>query len=174
MECIVNGVPPHMKLKQEEIQVQLVRRRPGQADAGATRKIEADAVQILSGTEKGVTPGTPIGMFVKNKDMRPHDYGDMSQILGSRTPTLTYQTPLTYQTRYGFRATSGGGRSSARETIERVAVGFMADKFLKERYGVEIVSWVSAVWGLVSRMTRLTRHDFSRACRRAHGAIPMT
>ena len=70
---------------------------------------------MCAGTEKGVTLGTPIGMFVKNKDMRPHDYGDMSQI-----PRPSH-ADFTYQMKYGFRASSGGGRSSARETIGRVA-----------------------------------------------------
>ncbi|KAJ1473785.1 chorismate synthase [Baffinella frigidus] len=141
--CIVDGVPPRMALTEDDIQVQLDRRRPGQKGAGSigTARNEADAVQILSG--KGVTLGTPIGMFVRNKDMRPHDYGEMSQV-----PRPSH-ADFTYQMKYGFRAASGGGRSSARETIGRVAAGAIAEKWLKEKYGVEIVSWVSGVGDIV-------------------------
>mmetsp|Transcript_69372 Transcript_69372/g.101668 ORF Transcript_69372/g.101668 Transcript_69372/m.101668 type:complete len:431 (-) Transcript_69372:55-1347(-) len=162
--CIVDGVPPRMQLTEEEIQIQLDRRRPGQAGAGAisTGRNEADAVQILSGTEKGVTLGTPIGMFVKNKDMRPHDYGDMSQI-----PRPSH-ADFTYQMKYGFRASSGGGRSSARETIGRVAAGAIAEKFLKQKYGVEIVSWVSAVGDLVLPDDKIDLTTLSREQVDAH------
>mmetsp|Transcript_8412 Transcript_8412/g.20938 ORF Transcript_8412/g.20938 Transcript_8412/m.20938 type:complete len:430 (-) Transcript_8412:150-1439(-) len=139
--CIVEGVPPRMLLTEEEIQVQLDRRRPGQSGAGSisTGRNEADAVSILSGTEKGLTLGTPIGMFVRNKDMRPHDYGEMSQV-----PRPSH-ADFTYQMKYGFRAASGGGRASARETIGRVAAGAIAEKWLKEKYNTEIVSWVNSV-----------------------------
>eukprot|EP00802_Teleaulax_amphioxeia_P012005 Tamp_12043.p1 GENE.Tamp_12043~~Tamp_12043.p1 ORF type:complete len:435 (-),score=133.30 Tamp_12043:550-1746(-) len=153
-----------MQLTEEEIQIQLDRRRPGQAGAGAisTGRNEADAVQILSGTEKGVTLGTPIGMFVKNKDMRPHDYGDMSQI-----PRPSH-ADFTYQMKYGFRASSGGGRSSARETIGRVAAGAIAEKFLKQKYGVEIVSWVSAVGDLTLPDEQIDLNTISREQVDAH------
>lgn len=100
-------------------------------------------MSILSGTEKGFTLGTPIGLFVRNKDMRPHDYGEMSQI--PRPSHADY----TYQMKYGFRAASGGGRASARETIGRVAAGAIAEKWLKEKYGVEIVAWVSSVGDII-------------------------
>lgn len=93
----------------------------------------------FTGTEKGITLGTPIGLFVRNKDMRPHDYGEMSQV-----PRPSH-ADFTYQLKYGFRAASGGGRASARETIGRVAAGAIAEKWLKERYNTELVSWVSSV-----------------------------
>ncbi len=134
---IVDGVPPGMKLTEEDIQPQLSRRRPGQS-ALATPRQEQDAVTILSGTENGITLGTPVAMFVANRDQRPVDYGEMANI-----PRPSH-ADFTYQAKYGIRASSGGGRSSARETIGRVAAGAIAEKWLRERYGIEIVAWVSA------------------------------
>ncbi|NOQ41005.1 MAG: chorismate synthase, partial [Desulfuromusa sp.] len=107
---VVDGVPPRMSLSAEDIQIQLDRRRPGGNKLGTERN-EADQVQILSGIENGLTLGTPIGMLVKNKDQRPGDYGSMSQV--PRPSHADY----TYQMKYGIHASSGGGRSSARETI---------------------------------------------------------
>ncbi len=135
---IVDGVPPLMPLEATDIQIQLDRRRPGGNKLGTERN-EADQVQILSGIENGLTLGTPIGMLVKNKDQRPGDYGSMNQI--PRPSHADY----TYQTKYGIQASSGGGRSSARETIGRVAAGAIAEKYLFLEYGIEIVAWVSSV-----------------------------
>lgn len=135
---VVDGCPPGLALTEADIQPQLTRRRPGQS-AISTPRQEEDQVMILSGTEQGITLGTPIGLLVKNKDQRPGDYKEMSQI--PRPSHADY----TYQMKYGVRASSGGGRSSARETIGRVAAGAIAEKFLKETFGVEIVAWVSAV-----------------------------
>lgn len=136
--AIVDGVPPGLALSEADMQGQLDRRRPGQSIVTTDRK-EQDAVQILSGTENGLTLGTPIGLLVKNRDQRPGDYKEMSQV-----PRPSH-ADFTYQMKYGVRASSGGGRSSARETIGRVAAGAIAEKVLFERYGIEIVSWVSAV-----------------------------
>lgn len=135
---VVDGVPPRMELSEEDIQRQLDRRRPGGNKLGTPRN-EADQVKILSGTEFGKTLGTPIGMLVNNKDQRPGDYGSMSQI--PRPSHADY----TYHAKYGTHASSGGGRSSARETIGRVAAGAIAEKWLREEYGIEIVAWVSGV-----------------------------
>jgi chorismate synthase len=136
--AIVDGCPPGMELVEADIQKQLSRRRPGQSDLSTPRQ-EADQVTIYSGTEFGKTLGTPIMLLVHNKDQRPHDYGEMSRI-----PRPSH-ADFTYQMKYGVRASSGGGRSSARETIGRVAAGTIAEKWLHETYGTEIVSWVSAV-----------------------------
>jgi chorismate synthase len=111
-----------------------------------------------AGTEKGITLGTPIGLFVRNKDMRPHDYGEMSQV-----PRPSH-ADFTYQMKYGFRAASGGGRASARETIGRVAAGAIAEKWLKEKYNTELVSWVSSVGDIVMdekhvNLDTITRDD---------------
>ncbi len=134
----VDGCPPGLALTEDDIQPQLSRRRPGQS-AIATPRNEADQVRILSGTENGVTLGTPIGLLVRNQDQRPGDYQDMR-----RVPRPSH-ADYSYQMKYGIRASSGGGRSSARETIGRVAAGAIADKFLQTAFGIEIVAWVQAV-----------------------------
>lgn len=134
----MDGVPPGMELTEEDIQPQLSRRRPGQSKLSTPRN-EADQVQIQSGTEFGKTLGTPIGMLVMNKDQRPNDYSETD--LYPRPSHADY----TYLQKYGIKASSGGGRSSARETIGRVAAGAIAEKFLKLANGVEIVAFVSGV-----------------------------
>jgi chorismate synthase len=135
---VVDGCPPRLPLTEEDIQPQLDRRRPGQSRLTTDRE-EADRVTILSGTENGITLGTPIALLIPNQDQRPVDYASLKQI--PRPSHADY----TYQIKYGIRSSSGGGRASARETIGRVAAGAVAEKFLYERYGVEIVAWVSAV-----------------------------
>jgi chorismate synthase len=135
---VIDGCPPGLSLSAEDIQPQLNRRRPGQS-ALSTDRQEADQVIILSGTENGKTLGTPVALQVANKDHRPKDYGNMRDI--PRPSHADY----TYQMKYGIRASSGGGRSSARETIGSVASGAVADKILKEKFNIEIVAWVSSV-----------------------------
>ena len=135
---VVDGWPPRLPLTETDIQPQLDRRRPGQSIVTTARK-EQDAVTILSGTENGMTLGTPIGLFVRNRDQRPGDYESMSRI-----PRPSH-ADFTYQMKYGIRAASGGGRSSARETIGRVAAGAIAEKILRMNYGTEFVSWVNSV-----------------------------
>jgi chorismate synthase len=135
---VIDGCPPGLALTEQDIQAQLDRRRPGQS-ALSTDRQEADQVVILSGTENGRTLGTPIALQVANKDQRPKDYGEMRDI--PRPSHADY----TYQMKYGIRASSGGGRASARETIGTVAAGAIAAKILKEKCNVEIVAWVSSV-----------------------------
>ena len=134
----MDGCPPGLELSEADIQPQLTRRRPGQS-ALSTPRDEKDRVQIHSGTERGYTLGTPISLQVKNEDQRPHDYGDMNTI-----PRPSH-ADFTYQEKYGIRASSGGGRSSARETIARVAAGAIAEKVLLLAHGIEIVAFVSSV-----------------------------
>ncbi|KAI5967401.1 ARO2 [Candida margitis] len=136
--CIVDGCPPGLKLTEDDIQPQLTRRRPGQSKLSTPRN-EADAVEIQSGTEKGVTLGSPIGMIVRNKDHRPGDYSETD--LYPRPSHADY----TYIQKYGLKSGSGGGRSSARETIGRVAAGAIAEKILHEVNNVEIVAFVSSI-----------------------------
>ena len=131
-----------MALTEADIQPQLTRRRPGQS-ALTTPRDEKDRVMIQSGTEFGITLGTPIGLMVKNEDQRPKDYGGSTMDMFPRPSHADY----TYQEKYGVRASSGGGRSSARETIARVAAGTIAEKYLALAYGVEIVAFVSSVGG---------------------------
>lgn len=151
--AVVDGCPPGIELCEADIQAQLDRRRPGQSKL-TTDRLETDQVSILSGVEQGKTLGTPIALFVPNKDQRPGDYKSMAPI--PRPSHADY----TYQVKYGIRASSGGGRSSARETIGRVAAGAIADKVLSKTYGIEIVAWVSAVADIQTPeidMTHITR-----------------
>lgn len=142
--AIVDGCPANLVLGEADIQPQLSRRRPGQSDM-TTPRDEADLVTILSGVENGKTLGTPIGLMVNNRDQRPGDYGEMSNV-----PRPSH-ADFTYQMKYGNRASSGGGRSSARETIGRVAAGAIAEKWLFEQFGTKIVSWVSSVGDIDAR-----------------------
>jgi chorismate synthase len=138
--CIVDNCPPGMPLTEADIQPQMTRRRPGQS-ALTTPRNEKDKVEIQSGTEFGVTLGTPIAMVVRNEDQRPKDYGGSTMDLYPRPSHADF----TYLEKYGVKASSGGGRSSARETIGRVAAGAIAEKYLTLAHSVEIVSWVSSV-----------------------------
>ncbi|GEQ67442.1 hypothetical protein JCM33374_g1107 [Metschnikowia sp. JCM 33374] len=140
--CIVDGCPPGLELTEADIQPQLSRRRPGQS-ALSTPRDEKDKVQIQSGTEHGRTLGSPIGMLVLNQDHRPKDYSETD--LYPRPSHADY----TYIQKYGVKSASGGGRSSARETIGRVAAGAIAEKVLQKANNVEIVAFVSSI-GAVS------------------------
>jgi len=142
--AIVDGCPANIALSEADIQPQLTRRRPGQSDM-TTPRDEADMVTILSGVENGKTMGTPIGLLVNNRDQRPGDYQEMSNV-----PRPSH-ADFTYQKKYGVRAASGGGRSSARETIGRVAAGAIAEKYLFEQFGTTITSWVSSVGEIDAR-----------------------
>jgi chorismate synthase len=135
---VVDGCPPRLKLTSADIQPDLDRRRPGQSRIVSPRK-EADTVQILSGLFNGKTLGTPICMWVKNEDARPDAYAEM------KTKFRPSHADYTYFAKYGIRNWQGGGRSSARETIGRVAAGAIAKKLLRERFGVEILAYVKQV-----------------------------
>jgi len=136
--AIIDGCPPGLQLSAQDVQTQLSRRRPGQSNL-TTPRDEKDLVHLQSGIEHGVTLGTPIGLLVKNEDQRPKDYSETD--LYPRPSHADY----TYLQKYGVKASSGGGRSSARETIGRVAAGAIAEKFLKQAHGIEIVAFVSSV-----------------------------
>jgi len=157
--AVVDGCPPRLPLTEADLQPQLDRRRPGQ-NALTTDRQEADRVEILSGVQDGVTLGTPIAVMARNRDQRPGDYGDLARI-----PRPSH-ADFTYQEKYGIRATSGGGRASARETLARVAGGAIAEKWLHEEYGVEIVAWVSGVGAV--HTTDIDRATVTRAQVDAH------
>jgi chorismate synthase len=135
---VVDGCPPRLALTEADIQPDLDRRRPGQSKIVTPRK-EADRVEILSGTFEGKTLGTPISMWVRNEDQRPEAYSEMA------TKFRPSHADYTYQAKYGIRNWQGGGRTSARETIGRVAAGAIAKKLLRERYGVEVLAYVQQV-----------------------------
>ena len=135
---VVDGCPPRLPLTEADIQPDLDRRRPGQSSIVTPRK-ESDTVQILSGTFEGRTLGTPISMWVRNEDFRPEAYSEMA------TKFRPSHADYTYQAKYGIRAWPGGGRTSARETIGRVAAGAIARKLLRARWGVEVVACVTQV-----------------------------
>jgi len=140
--CIVDGCPPGLQLTEDDIQPQMTRRRPGQS-ALTTPRDEKDRVEIQSGTEFGITLGSPIGLRVLNEDQRPKDYGGGGANIDS-FPRPSH-ADWTYLEKYGVKASSGGGRSSARETIGRVAAGAIAEKYLKVAHGVEIVAFTNSV-----------------------------
>lgn len=135
---VVDGCPPRLALTEADIQPDLDRRRPGQSKIVTPRK-EADRVEILSGTFEGKTLGTPISMWVRNEDARPEAYSEMA------TKFRPSHADYTYQAKFGIRNWQGGGRTSARETIGRVAAGAIAKKLLRERYGVEVLAFVKQV-----------------------------
>lgn len=142
---VVDGCPPLIALSEADIQPDLDRRRPGQSRIVSPRK-EADTVQILSGTFEGRTLGTPISMWVKNEDARPEAYSEMA------TKFRPSHADFTYQAKFGIRAWPGGGRTSARETIGRVAAGAIAKKILRERFGVEVLAYVKQVQRIVANV----------------------
>ena len=135
---VVDGCPPRLPLTEADIQPDLDRRRPGQSSIVTPRK-ETDTVKILSGTFEGLTLGTPISMWVKNEDFRSEAYNEMAEKF--RPSHADY----TYHAKYGHRAWPGGGRTSARETIGRVAAGAIAKKLLREFWGVEVLACVTQV-----------------------------
>jgi chorismate synthase len=142
---VVDGCPPRLKLTEADIQPDLDRRRPGQSRIVTPRK-ESDTVQILSGTFEGKTLGTPISMWVKNEDARPEAYSEMA------TKFRPSHADYTYTAKYGIRNWQGGGRTSARETIGRVAAGAIAKKILRERFGVEVLAYVSQVQKITAQV----------------------
>ena len=135
---VIDGCPPRLPLTENDIQPDLDRRRPGQSKI-VTQRDEADRVRIVSGTFKGKTLGTPIAMLVDNEDQRSEAYSEME------TKYRPSHADYTYDAKYGIRAWPGGGRTSARETIGRVAAGAVARKVLKKQFGVEVLACVSQV-----------------------------
>jgi chorismate synthase len=157
--AVIDGCPPKISLDETDIQPQLDRRRPAQSELTTPRK-EADRVTILSGVDNGITLGTPIALMVKNTDQRPADYRQM------RSVPRPSHADYTYQMKYGIQALSGGGRSSARETVGRVGAGAIAEKILSAQYGIEIVAWVSAVCTIeapLADIMAISRKDVDRS-----------
>jgi chorismate synthase len=135
---VIDGCPPRLEISVEEIQAELNRRRPGQSKITTPRN-EADQCEVLSGMFEGRTTGTPIALLVRNKDQRSQDYDEMA------VKYRPSHADATYDEKYGIRNWQGGGRSSARETIGRVAAGAIAKKILHQVAGVEIVGYVKRI-----------------------------
>ena len=150
MAAIVDGCPPGMELSEEDIQQELEKRSPGTSRFTSQRK-EPDQVKIMAGIFEGKTTGTPINLVVGNVDQKSKDY---SAIKDKFRPG---HADYSYYHKYGIRDYRGGGRSSARETVMRVAAGAIAKKYLKERLGMEIYGYLSQL-GSIS--VELKEKDF--------------
>ncbi len=140
---VIDGCPARLPLAEADIQADLDRRRPGQSDITTPRK-EADQVEILSGVFDGLTTGVPISLLVRSTDQRSGAYDEMKEKF--RPSHADY----TYQAKYGHRDHRGGGRSSARETIGRVAAGAIARKILSAAHGVEVRAYVTQIHDLIA------------------------
>lgn len=131
--AVVDGVPAGFELTQEDINKELRRRRPGQ-NALTTPRSEADEAKIISGVFEGKTTGAPIMILIENTNTKSADYENLKNLL---RPS---HADFTYNEKYGVRDWRGGGRASARETAARVAAGAIAQKYLKEKAGIEFLS----------------------------------
>jgi chorismate synthase len=140
--CVVDGCPPGLALTEADLQPDVERRRSGTSQFTSQRR-EPDSVRILSGVFEGRTTGTPIGLLVENVDQRSRDYDKIKDRF--RPGHADY----TYQHKYGFRDYRGGGRSSARETVMRVAAGAIARKYLRERLKISIHGYLAQIGALV-------------------------
>lgn len=151
---MVDGCPAGLELQEEDIQTFLDRRKPGQSKF-TTQRNEADAVKILSGVFEGKTTGTPISMVVYNETQRSQDYSEIAN----------YYRPghadLTYDMKYGFRDYRGGGRSSGRETIGRVAAGAIAIKILNQ-LGVDIFAYTKSIGPVTCNEANFNRQEISK------------
>lgn len=135
---VIDGCPPRIPLEASWIQAELDRRRPGQSSI-TTQRREGDSVEILSGVFEGRTTGTPISLMVRNADHRSKDYSEMKETF---RPS---HADFTYARKYGIRDYAGGGRSSARETIGRVAAGAIAREILRVGCGLEIRAFITRI-----------------------------
>lgn len=150
---VVDGCPAGLSICEEDIQAYLDRRKPGQSKF-TTQRQEGDKVEILSGVFEGKTTGTPISMVVWNTDQRSRDYSEIA----------SYYRPghadFCFDEKYGFRDYRGGGRSSGRETIGRVAAGAIAAKLLKEM-GIEILTYTKSIGPIAVDMTRFDESEIA-------------
>ena len=147
---VIDGCPPRIAISEQDIQVELDRRRPGQSEIVTPRK-EADRCEILSGIFEGQTLGTPISIMVRNQDARPEAYREME------TAYRPSHADYTYQAKYGIRNWQGGGRASARETIGRVAAAAVARKVLVQALpGIEVIAYVRQIHTIEAKIDSRT------------------
>ncbi len=142
--CVIDGVPAGLKIDESYIQKELDRRKPG-LNVYSTPRKEEDKVKILSGVFEGLSTGTPIALFIANTNQKSKDYGELKELFRPGHGDFTYFK------KYGLRDHRGGGRSSARETVARVAAGAIAKKLLSE-FGIKVQSGVSGVGELKSEL----------------------
>lgn len=152
---IVDGVPPGLSLTEDDLRIDLARRRPGQSPL-VTQRQEADEPEILAGVFDGKTTGTSIAILIRNTDQRSKDYSDI------RDKYRPGHADYTFDARYGFRDYRGGGRSSARETTARVAAGAIAKKLIAQEFGGQVVGYVTQVGNIratIPAPETVTLHD---------------
>lgn len=143
---VIDGCPSGHKIELERVAQALQRRRPGQSHLASPRR-ESDTVSCLSGLSDGYTLGSPITLIVHNENVKPQDYSDLQKVF--RPSHADY----TFQAKYGIRASSGGGRASARETIARVAAAAIAEQILEHLIpGFSVVAWVNQVKDIKARI----------------------
>lgn len=145
LAVIIDGCPANFDISEEEIQKELLRRRPGQNELTSQRQ-EPDRVHIFSGILNGKTLGTPITLLFYNEDARSQDYDHLKNVY---RPS---HADFTYEKKYGVRDHRGGGRASARETIARVAAGAVAKKYLFEKVGIRILSYVEQIGSCIAQI----------------------
>ena len=144
---VIDGCPSGLQLSEGDLQDELDRRRPGQSKITTQRK-ESDSVRILSGVFEGCTTGTAISLMVSNEDAKPHAYDHLKDLY--RPSHADY----TFDRKYGFRDWMGGGRSSARETIGRVAAGAIAKKLLQHWEKIKTMAWVEQIHDIKSSVDK--------------------
>jgi len=152
---IIDGCPPGIPLDREDLMVDLARRRPGQSHL-VTQRNESDEPEILSGVFDGRTTGTSIAILVRNQDQKSRDYDEI------KNKYRPGHADFTFDEKYGFRDYRGGGRSSARETVARVAAGAVAKKLILTAFGGRIVGYVKQIGDIVARVddpARVTLSD---------------
>ena len=159
--AVVDGCPPGIELTEQDIQVALDRRKPGQTLTASSRK-EADTVEILSGVFDGKTTGMPISLMIRNKDAREGDYDALKEVFRPGHGDFTY-----FQ-KYGIRDHRGGGRASGRETAARVAAGAIAGKIVA-RAGMSVTAYTKALGGIAAAGSLCTtdRIDMASICSNA-------
>jgi chorismate synthase len=141
--CVIDGCPAGVPISTEIIARELARRRPGGNGPASTTRQEADEPEILSGVFEGSTLGTPIAVIIRNRDRRSGDYDALRDVYRPG------HADWTWEAKFGVRDHRGGGRSSGRETVGRVAAGAVA-KSLLSQYGVVIRAWVSSIAGIAA------------------------
>ncbi|MCG8451928.1 MAG: chorismate synthase [Spirochaetales bacterium] len=137
---VVDGLPPGLEISEQDVQIQMDRRKPGQSDL-TTPRTESDLVSFLSGVFEGKTTGAPMAMMLRNTNVRSRDYANIHERYRPG------HADFTYDAKYGFRDWRGSGRASGRETAARVAAGAVARKWL-EQFGVHILAWVDSAAGI--------------------------